>query len=214
VIRRFIENRSLFAADRGHIHHRLLDMGVTHRRAVLILYGFTVTLVVLALLLYIGRKWEVGLVLALMVVAFAVFARIVGVFEYFNRRKLSRAGLLSGHAERLRRSIAPLLMQADAVQAWDQVQPLLEDLCRRVEFVSAGVEFDTPDLPTVRCGKDAPQRDGRKRLLVAALPLQKSGAEFGRLVCSWYSERGRVTPETEILLQVLADRLAERLPRA
>ena len=39
MVRRVLERRPLFSPDRGHIHHRLLDMGITHRRAVLIIYG-------------------------------------------------------------------------------------------------------------------------------------------------------------------------------
>ncbi len=31
--------QSVFSPDRGHIHHRLLDMGLTHRRAVIIIYA-------------------------------------------------------------------------------------------------------------------------------------------------------------------------------
>jgi hypothetical protein len=42
---------SPFTADRGHIHHRLLDLGVTHRGAVLIIYGICILLAVLSLLL-------------------------------------------------------------------------------------------------------------------------------------------------------------------
>jgi UDP-GlcNAc:undecaprenyl-phosphate GlcNAc-1-phosphate transferase len=32
--------RRVFMADRGHIHHRLIDRGLTQRRAVVLLYGF------------------------------------------------------------------------------------------------------------------------------------------------------------------------------
>jgi UDP-GlcNAc:undecaprenyl-phosphate/decaprenyl-phosphate GlcNAc-1-phosphate transferase len=39
VIRRFLSCRRLFDADREHIHHRLLGRGISHRRAVLLLYG-------------------------------------------------------------------------------------------------------------------------------------------------------------------------------
>ncbi|WKD59454.1 MraY family glycosyltransferase [Corynebacterium caspium] len=38
VIRRLSKGRSPFAADRMHLHHRLLRMGHTHRRTVLVLY--------------------------------------------------------------------------------------------------------------------------------------------------------------------------------
>ena len=39
ILRRFLRHQSIFAADRGHIHHRLLDRGLTPRKVVLIFYG-------------------------------------------------------------------------------------------------------------------------------------------------------------------------------
>lgn len=39
MVRRLLERRSPFAPDRGHIHHRLLSLGLSHSRAVLVLYG-------------------------------------------------------------------------------------------------------------------------------------------------------------------------------
>src|SRR6185369_17013966 len=39
VVRRFLRHQPIFTADRGHIHHRLLDRGLTPRRVALILYG-------------------------------------------------------------------------------------------------------------------------------------------------------------------------------
>ncbi|HLW53789.1 MAG TPA: MraY family glycosyltransferase [Candidatus Angelobacter sp.] len=38
VLRRFISRRPLFQADRGHVHHMLLNLGLSHRAAVLTLY--------------------------------------------------------------------------------------------------------------------------------------------------------------------------------
>lgn len=38
VIRRLSQGKSPFAADKAHIHHRLLSLGHTHRRTVLVLY--------------------------------------------------------------------------------------------------------------------------------------------------------------------------------
>ncbi|MBK8995837.1 MAG: undecaprenyl/decaprenyl-phosphate alpha-N-acetylglucosaminyl 1-phosphate transferase [Myxococcales bacterium] len=32
MVRRVLERRPVFSPDRGHIHHRLLDLGITHRR--------------------------------------------------------------------------------------------------------------------------------------------------------------------------------------
>jgi len=41
VIRRMLAGKSPFAADRKHLHHRLIDMGHSHMQAVLIFYGWT-----------------------------------------------------------------------------------------------------------------------------------------------------------------------------
>jgi UDP-N-acetylmuramyl pentapeptide phosphotransferase/UDP-N-acetylglucosamine-1-phosphate transferase/glycosyltransferase involved in cell wall biosynthesis len=41
VRRSILQRRSLFAAERGHIHHNLLDQGLTQLQAVLLLYGLT-----------------------------------------------------------------------------------------------------------------------------------------------------------------------------
>jgi UDP-GlcNAc:undecaprenyl-phosphate GlcNAc-1-phosphate transferase len=41
VIRRTSAGLSPFAPDRGHLHHRLLDIGHSHRRSVLIMYAWT-----------------------------------------------------------------------------------------------------------------------------------------------------------------------------
>ncbi len=38
VLRRTARRSSPFSADRGHIHHKLVDGGYTHRQAVLLLY--------------------------------------------------------------------------------------------------------------------------------------------------------------------------------
>jgi UDP-GlcNAc:undecaprenyl-phosphate GlcNAc-1-phosphate transferase len=51
VMRRFLRNQPIFGADRSHIHHRLLDQGLTPRRAVLVLYVFAAGAAAFALLL-------------------------------------------------------------------------------------------------------------------------------------------------------------------
>ena len=39
IARRFLRHQPLFTGDRGHIHHRLLDRGLTPRRVALVLYA-------------------------------------------------------------------------------------------------------------------------------------------------------------------------------
>jgi UDP-GlcNAc:undecaprenyl-phosphate GlcNAc-1-phosphate transferase len=51
IIRRVSARRSPFSPDRGHFHHRLLDLGLSHRQAVLLIYAICAVLAVLSLAL-------------------------------------------------------------------------------------------------------------------------------------------------------------------
>jgi len=57
IIRRLAAGKSPLAADRGHIHHRLIDRGFSVRQAVLLIYSLTAMLCVVALVLW---RWRVG----------------------------------------------------------------------------------------------------------------------------------------------------------
>ena len=51
IVRRLAAGRSPFTPDRGHIHHRLLDMGLSHSQTVLVIYAICLGLAVLSLVL-------------------------------------------------------------------------------------------------------------------------------------------------------------------
>ena len=51
IVRRVTQGRSPFSPDRTHIHHRLLDLGLSHRQTVLVIYGICLGLAVLSMLL-------------------------------------------------------------------------------------------------------------------------------------------------------------------
>ncbi len=70
VVRRLAEGRSPFAADRKHLHHRLLDSGISQPRIVLFLVGLSALLGLLAIvsnttgkILVIGTLAIIGLVI-------------------------------------------------------------------------------------------------------------------------------------------------------
>jgi UDP-GlcNAc:undecaprenyl-phosphate GlcNAc-1-phosphate transferase len=50
IVRRLSNGRSPFSPDRGHIHHRLLDVGLSHRGTVLLIYALCAVLGLTSLL--------------------------------------------------------------------------------------------------------------------------------------------------------------------
>ncbi len=51
ITRRLLSGHSPFTPDRGHIHHRLLDLGLSHRGVVVLIYAITAMLAVMSVLL-------------------------------------------------------------------------------------------------------------------------------------------------------------------
>jgi UDP-GlcNAc:undecaprenyl-phosphate/decaprenyl-phosphate GlcNAc-1-phosphate transferase len=74
VLRRFLSCKGLFDPDREHIHHKLLGRGISHRQAVLMLYGVSACFGLLSLFLLHPAAAAVGMVLV--VVAIGVFVGV------------------------------------------------------------------------------------------------------------------------------------------
>ncbi|HET9851885.1 MAG TPA: MraY family glycosyltransferase [Candidatus Limnocylindrales bacterium] len=74
IVRRLSAGRSPFSPDRGHIHHRLLDLGLSHRSTVLLIYLTCATLGLMSLLVSnaTGVFAFLGALVVFGVVAFAL----------------------------------------------------------------------------------------------------------------------------------------------
>jgi UDP-N-acetylmuramyl pentapeptide phosphotransferase/UDP-N-acetylglucosamine-1-phosphate transferase len=74
IVRRVSSGRSPFSPDRGHIHHRLLDLGLSHRSTVLLIYAVCATLGLMSLLVSsaTGVVAFLGALVVFGVVAFAL----------------------------------------------------------------------------------------------------------------------------------------------
>ncbi|HUQ41323.1 MAG TPA: MraY family glycosyltransferase [Candidatus Limnocylindrales bacterium] len=73
LLRRVLSGQPPFAPDRGHFHHRLLDVGLSHRQAVLLIYALTLGFGALALLTS-GRTQGLAFMGAVLVFGIAVVA--------------------------------------------------------------------------------------------------------------------------------------------
>ncbi len=84
IVRRLATGRSPFTPDRGHIHHRLLDLGLSHRQTVLLIYA--ICLVLAGLTFVLSGTGQVYAFIGIVVVS--------GVVLFFlTRRSLAGDGL-------------------------------------------------------------------------------------------------------------------------
>jgi len=81
IVRRLSQRRSPFSPDRGHIHHLLLDLGLSHRSTVLLIYVVCATLGLMSL--FVSSTTGV--------IAFVSALVVLGVVAFVLRRGPSEA---------------------------------------------------------------------------------------------------------------------------
>jgi UDP-GlcNAc:undecaprenyl-phosphate GlcNAc-1-phosphate transferase len=82
IVRRLISGRPVFTADREHIHHKLLQHGLTHRQVVILLYGVSAVFALLSLFLLWPTGSSLGLVLAVLGIGIWIGVQHLGYLEF------------------------------------------------------------------------------------------------------------------------------------
>lgn len=70
--RRILRGQNPFAADRGHFHHRLVDMGLSQKQAVAVMYAITALLGLCAVVVVSTGRVRIFLLIFAILVAFAL----------------------------------------------------------------------------------------------------------------------------------------------
>ncbi|MGC9261044.1 MAG: glycosyltransferase [Phycisphaerae bacterium] len=78
VRRAILQRRSLFSAERGHLHHRLLDLGLSQLQAVYLLYIFAIGTGLLALAMLFGNMPTMVVAISALALLLIVLFRTAG----------------------------------------------------------------------------------------------------------------------------------------
>lgn len=81
IVRRLLNGQSPFQADRGHIHHRLLDQQLGHRKSVLVLYGISLIFSITAIIYTVFSKFYGMIVLVIAMVLVELIFNTTGFFR-------------------------------------------------------------------------------------------------------------------------------------
>lgn len=90
VIRRFLSGQPIFNADRDHIHHRLLRMGLSHRQVVIVLYSVSGMLALLSLFLVYPNLHAFGVVMAVIGLVLIIGIQKLGYPEFNEIGRLAQ----------------------------------------------------------------------------------------------------------------------------
>lgn len=156
VVRRLRAGKSPFSADRKHLHHRLLDMGHSDIRAVLIFYSWTVVIAVGCLLfMFVQAVWAITFVLIGLVICTAI------TLAPLTRRKAIEAAVQLASPDDTERVSAarfdPLDAAADvvAISREHELAPDRDAVIERERqeastLEALRIETDAPKTPSVK----------------------------------------------------------------
>jgi UDP-GlcNAc:undecaprenyl-phosphate GlcNAc-1-phosphate transferase len=115
ILRRWLRGKPVFGADEHHLHHRLLAIGLTHVRAVVLLYVMAAALAVMGVVLAFGPARMVtisALAGAAVTVALLLFAiKRLGYHEFVEAGSVVTSGM-----RRVRQSIRDQIHARDVAQ--------------------------------------------------------------------------------------------------
>ena len=93
IVRRLIGGRPVFTADREHIHHKLLQHGMSHRQVVILLYGVSAVFAMLSLFLLWPTGSSLGLVLAVLGIGIWIGVQHLGYLEFGELARVAQRTL-------------------------------------------------------------------------------------------------------------------------
>jgi UDP-GlcNAc:undecaprenyl-phosphate GlcNAc-1-phosphate transferase len=182
IVRRFLGGRPVFTADREHIHHKLLQRGLSHRQVVITLYAVSALFALLSLFLLWPSGDTLGLVLAVLGTGVWIGVQRLGYLEFGELRRVAhrtieRQILINNLA--IRRATEELKVTRDYAQ-----------LCRILVAALAGNDFDAFDLRLHSQSSELPAVNGLHLISrwgeTPCLRWTKPGSHFAQeLTSAW-----------------------------
>jgi len=145
IVRRLISGRPVFTADREHIHHKLLQHGMTHRQVVILLYGVSAVFAMLSLFLLWPTGSSLGLVLAVLGIGIWIGVQHLGYLEFGELARVAHRTLDQPQIFVNNLAIRRATEELKVVRDYDQVLRVLAAAFGSNDFDSFDLQLD--DIP-------------------------------------------------------------------
>jgi UDP-GlcNAc:undecaprenyl-phosphate/decaprenyl-phosphate GlcNAc-1-phosphate transferase len=96
IIRRLVNKKPISAPDKGHLHHRLLSLGLSHRMTVITIYLLSILFSVSAAVFSTSTLWGAILITFGLLILLELLAELIGLVHYKYRPLLFVYGKLTG----------------------------------------------------------------------------------------------------------------------
>ncbi len=212
MIRRTMMGRPVFSADKEHIHHRLMSrLFLSHRRAVLMLYGLATLFGLTALALAFANSTQTALLLCAMGTVVFVLMRKLGYLNLAQAKELTELRRRNLQLRTVVRGLTDAIRGAHShQQLWELVRPIAEAL--NLSQLKLKVETQREDS---REGViyETTRPVGGALPLELCVPLRHRERHYGHMQLAWSDGRGEVDRDEELAIELIADVVAEAAAR-
>jgi len=204
VARRFISGRPVFTADREHIHHKLLQLGLSHRQVVIILYGASGIFALLSLFLLWPAGSTLGLVLAVLGTGIWVGVQHLGYLEFGELRRVAQRTIEQRQIVINNLAMRRAVEELKVAQTGDQLAAILIAAFSGNDFDALDLRLDmeTPEFSR-ECGLDLVSEENQRSFL----RWKKYRSQFNSLTTSWSLTLDLVTTNDRRLGAMVVHRL-------
>jgi UDP-GlcNAc:undecaprenyl-phosphate/decaprenyl-phosphate GlcNAc-1-phosphate transferase len=141
ILRRLISGRPVFTADREHIHHKLLQHGLTHRQVVIVLYAVSAVFALLSLFLLWPTGSSLGLVLAVLGIGVWIGVQRLGYLELGELGRVAQRTFEQRQIFINNLAIRRATEELKAARDYEQVRRVLEAAFSSNDFDGFDVRF-------------------------------------------------------------------------
>jgi UDP-GlcNAc:undecaprenyl-phosphate GlcNAc-1-phosphate transferase len=146
ILRRFLERRSIFAPDRGHFHHRLLDLGLKQQQAVIVAYIITFVLVGLGMFMMVTRGISTIIVFVCILLLLVLVFRLVGSVNLKEIiRGLQRKYVVTHQMNKERRCFETTQLHFRQVKTFNQWWEAASCAAEKMDFLSLNLNLTNRD---------------------------------------------------------------------
>ena len=132
IVRRFLERRSLFCPDAGHMHHQLMNLGLTQRRAVLLMYTATLLAAGAGMIMVLAKQSSAVPLFAGGVIVLVVFFRLGGGMRIRKNLTLMKQNLdRQRERNRTKRICDNLQVQVGHISSMSELWTVFEDVAEK-----------------------------------------------------------------------------------
>ena len=173
VFRRLISGKPVFVADREHIHHKLLQLGMSQRKVVIVLYAVSAVFALLSLFLLWPSGPTLGLVLAVLGTGVWFGVQHLGYLEFGELRRVAQRTIdqpqIFINNLAVRRAVEALKVTCN-----------YDDLRRNLEDAFRTNDFDAFELRLHRLPGELPENHGLQLMSTGEsyLRWKKPGSHF------------------------------------